>query len=209
MTPHTERTINDYLAALSSGDPTPGGGSASAYTGAMGTALVGMVANLTKSGEDPDLRQILVTIGERAEALTSQLRDCAIVDEGVYGAYRSAAALPKSNDDEKVVRRRAINLALIAAAEAPIQAARSANEGLRLAAECAAVGTKHALSDIRTAQHLLNASLAGALENVHINLAMLSDDKVVERLIRAVQAVQAETGAANQALAEALANRAS
>jgi formiminotetrahydrofolate cyclodeaminase len=200
------RTIAGYLNVLSSGDPTPGGGSAAAYTAALGVSLIAMVARLTKS-VDPDQMIALESIAKIADRLRDSLTRCAEVDEGVYGAYRAAADLPKTTDAEKVDRMTAMQAALRAAAETPIQTASMAATALDLAGECARIGTKHALSDIQTAKHLMHAAIDGAFENVHANLATLKDSAVRDQLVAQVQIIQARVGDADLALETALKSR--
>jgi formiminotetrahydrofolate cyclodeaminase len=93
------------------------------------------------------------------------------------------------------------------AAQAPLAAARTALDALVQASAASKIGTKHALSDIRTARHLLNASISGAFENVMVNLALIRDERVRSELIGDVQAIQAELGDANAAIDAALEGR--
>ncbi len=202
----TDRTLGQYLEALASSAPTPGGGSASAYTGALGAALIAMVARLTKPVDDA-AQAALDIIASKADEVQVSLTDCAIADEAVYAAYRAATARPKSTDDEKASRTQAMQAALVRAAEAPIATASAAATALNLAAKCAAIGTRHALSDIRTARHLLHAAINGAFENVQVNLDMIKDATERDRLISAVQQIQASVGDADLALDQALRSR--
>jgi formiminotetrahydrofolate cyclodeaminase len=201
------RTFDEYLADLASGAPTPGGGSAAAYAGAFGAALIAMVMRLTKSGNDPKLAARLAAVSSEADRISRDLADCAARDEEAYALYRAATSLPKETDAERAERSAAVQSALHQAALAPIAAARTALDALVQASAASKIGTKHALSDIRTARHLLNASISGAFENVMVNLALIRDERVRSELIGDVQAIQAELGDANAAIDVALEGR--
>src|SRR3954471_3021207 len=108
----SDRTIEAYLNALSSGAATPGGGSAAAYAGALGTSLIAMVARLTKPGDDAALADRLHAIAERSDDLGAHLAEAAVRDEAVYASYRAAASLPRNTDDEKNRRKSAMQSAL-------------------------------------------------------------------------------------------------
>ena len=172
----TNMTVTSLLAAFRSSEPTPGGGSASALAGAVGASLVAMVAALprpTATGDEDllDLR----TSGQRAVELAEQLE--ALVDrdseayELVVGAYR----LPKSTDAEKAARSAAIQRAMRAAIEAPLDVMRACAEGLEHARTVARFGNPNASSDVLVGRELLRAGLRGARLNVEINLGSVKD----------------------------------
>jgi formiminotetrahydrofolate cyclodeaminase len=172
----------------------------------LGASLIAMVARLTKP-KDPEQTVALDSIAQIADRLRDSLVRAAEVDESVYAAYRSAADRPRTTDAEKADRTAAMQQALLAAAEAPIQTASMSATALDLAGECARIGTKHALSDIRTARHLLHAAIDGAFENVQVNLAMLKDEAIRDRLVSDVQQIQARIGDADLTLETALKSR--
>ena len=176
------RTIHEYLTALRSGSPTPGGGSAASYAGAMGASLAAMVARLTLKAADAD--SALTPAADRLDALVDELSSSAREDEDCYGQYRAAAALPKASAEEKQARSAAMQAALQAAAETPLRTARRALEALELAAVVAAHGTKHALSDVDIARSLLSASTDGALVFVTINASSIKDPALAADLVR-------------------------
>ena len=199
------RTIHDYLSALRSGSPTPGGGSATAYAGAMGASLAAMVARLTLRAPEADTA--LAPAAKRLDALVDELSASARDDEDCYGRYRAAAALPKATAGEKQARSAAMQAALQAAAETPLLTARRALEALDLTAIVAELGTRYALSDVHVAGHLLTAAIEGALIFVDINIGMIKDDKMASDLRRRANEVRSPFASARDVLASALGSR--
>ncbi len=165
-------TLDGWIDELASGEPTPGGGSAAALAGTLAAALVAMVARLTigrkaYAAVDRRAREILV----EAEALRGELRRLVDEDAAVYAAVSRAYKIPK--DDPQ--RTRAIDDALLAAARVPAEVAKRASRVLEVAEELQKIGNKNARSDAEVADGLAVAALAGAEENVRVNLAAMSD----------------------------------
>src|SRR4029078_8118336 len=98
------RTLHEYLGALRSGSPTPGGGSAAAYAGAIGTSLAAMVCRLTLASADLSTDHPLASSADRLDRLVEELSESARQDEECYSRYRAAAALPKSTPEERQAR---------------------------------------------------------------------------------------------------------
>jgi len=176
------QNIEEFLKDLASKKPAPGGGSASALAGAMGAALVGKVARLTK--DNPEVSKIV----KKADDLKDNLlelsdKDCQAYDE-VIKAYR----LPK----EDKTRGRRIQEALKHAAEVPMETVRKSVEVLYLASFVAAQGNQNAVSDARCAIELAIAAIYGALENVRINLTLIKDKKFVESLRNEIDKILSE-----------------
>src|SRR5262245_6317436 len=159
----SDKRLVDLLAAFRSSEPTPGGGSASALSGAVGASLLAMVAGLpkprTRTLEEErrlaDAQSRCASISEWLAALMD--RDSAAYD-GVVAAFR----LPKSSDDEKAERSVRIQEALRAATEAPLEVMRACVESIHLAETVAAFGNPNAASDVQVGLELLGAGLRGA-----------------------------------------------
>jgi len=165
-------TLDGWLEELASAAPVPGGGSAAALAGALAGALVAMVARLTigrkaYTAVESRAREILA----EAEALRVQLQRLVDDDAAAYGKVSQAYKLPKGAPE----RTRAIDAALVGAAQTPLAMARGAVRLVALAEEIGEIGNKSARSDARVAQELARAALAGAVENVRINVASLSE----------------------------------
>lgn len=177
MSRFADRTVGDFLDALASPDPTPGGGTAAAVAGAMGVSLLVMVAGLTRSRTNADTER--VAIGEARAALTSikdRMLALADTDSEAYNAVMAAYRLPKSTDAEQAARKQAVHVAMRAATEAPLDTLRTVSEAMKHARVVAEYGHRSAASDVRVALELLEAAAAGAAANVEINLASLDDE---------------------------------
>ncbi len=202
-----EKTFQELLAAFASPDPTPGGGSASAATGAMGAALLTMVAALpkTRTGSEDD-RTALTTAVAALIPLRQQLADAVDADTVAYDAVVAAYKLPKGTDAEQAARKAAIQRALRTATDVPLGVMRLSAAGLAKAAVVAAHGHRAAASDVGVAVALLSAGLQGARLNVEINLSGLSDAAYKEAA--AAEAAQLARSAAQSAdaVGESLAN---
>jgi formiminotetrahydrofolate cyclodeaminase len=177
----TEHRVVDLVAAFRSSEPTPGGGSASALAGAVGAALLAMVAGLPKpkAQEDDDLLE-LRTAGERCAQLSEQLTALVDRDSDAYQLVVRAYRLPKATDDEKRARGEQIQRAMRAAIEAPLEVMRGCREGLSHSGVVAGFGNANASSDVQVAITLLRAGLRGARLNVEINLDSVKDAAYVD-----------------------------
>jgi len=165
-------TLDGWLDELAGGAPVPGGGSAAAVAGALAGALVAMVARLTLgrkgyAGAQARTAEILA----QAEALRFQLRRLADEDAVAYLRVSAAYKLPKDSP----ARKRAVDEALIGAAQTPLAMARGAVRLLALAQEIGTIGNRNAHSDAKVAEALARAALAGAVENVRVNVGSLSE----------------------------------
>ena len=161
----------ELLARFASAEPTPGGGSASALAGAVGAALVVMVASMPKTRTGmPQERARLDTARAWATEALERLGRLVDDDSAAYQSVVAAFGLPKATETEKAARKEAIAAGLRRATEVPLDSAEACLVVLRAAVEAAAHGNPNALSDARTAGALGLAGLLGALENVAINL---------------------------------------
>jgi len=162
--------LRDLLDRFASTDPTPGGGSAAALSGATGAALVAMVCAMpkTRTGAPEERGRLETALGWAREA-SSRLRSLVDEDAAAFDAVMAAYRLPKANDAEKAVRKEAIGRAMSGATQVPAQTAEACLVVMRAAAEAAQNGNPNALSDARTGGAMAWAGLLGAAENVRIN----------------------------------------
>jgi formiminotetrahydrofolate cyclodeaminase len=179
----TERSVADLLSAFRSSDPTPGGGSASALSGAVGASLLAMVASLPKplaaTAEDVERLQ---TAGARSAAHAQTLEGLIDRDSEAYELVVRAYRLPKATEAEKAARSSRIQDALRAATEAPLDVMRACSDALEQASVIARFGNRNASSDVQVALELLAAGLRGARLNVDINLGSVKDSDYVARV---------------------------
>jgi formiminotetrahydrofolate cyclodeaminase len=173
----TDLPLHELLERLGSSDPVPGGGSAAALAGAMGAALVAMVAELTIGR--PEYAEHEETIRHlRFDALDrrAELLDLAEQDAAAYDAVVRARRLPKASETEREARKDTLGRAMIDAARAPLRAAVVAGEVLDLAERIAPIGNRNAVSDAGVAALLAAAAIRGAALNVRINLPYLAPE---------------------------------
>jgi formiminotetrahydrofolate cyclodeaminase len=175
--------LSELIAGFRSTSPTPGGGSASALAGALGAALLAMVAAMPKNraSTGAETSQLQSAAG-RCSALSDVLLDLVDRDSEAYEAVMAAYRLPKASDEEKAVRKTAIQTAMRKAADTPLDTMRSAAEALEAAPVIARLGSANASSDAVVAIELLSAAVRGARANVEINLESLDDAAYVARL---------------------------
>ena len=170
-------TVSQLLAALASPDPTPGGGTAAAIAGAMGTSLLVMVTGLAKSKNNTDEEKAALANARTAIApITSRLTSLADADAASFDAVMAAYRLPKATDDEKTTRTAAIQSALRGATEIPLETLRACAAALGHARAVADHGNRSAESDVGVAIGLLKAAAVGAAANVRTNLGGLKDE---------------------------------
>jgi len=175
--------LRDLLAAFSSPDPTPGGGSASALASAVGASLLMMVAGLpkTRTGSEAE-RADLTAAAAALDAIRARLTGAIDADASAYDQVVAAYKLPKGTPDEQASRKAAIQQALRAATEVPLEVMRLSAAAIDHAKTIAANGHRAAASDVGVAAALLGAGLRGAALNIEINAGSVSDPAYVERV---------------------------
>lgn len=204
-----DRTVSDFLAALRSSEPTPGGGSASALAGATGAALLAMVAGIPKprATTDQDVER-LEAAGSRCAELSERLATLIDRDSDAYNVVMGAYRLPKQTDEEKATRTGRIQDGLREAIAAPLDVMRACSDAIEQAAVVAAYGNRNAASDVQVGLELLGAGLRGAKLNVEINLGSVKDQEYVGRTRAEIDRLAAEAdagiGAARSRLVEGL-----
>jgi formiminotetrahydrofolate cyclodeaminase len=160
---HTK--FSDFVEAVASKTPTPGGGSVSAAVGTLGAALGIMAARYSDATE----------VESGLEAVKVEFLKLVDADAQAYGQVNSALALPKGSEEEKSRRKAAVQNALSEAAEVPLQGMLLAARGLKVLTELGPRCNKHLVSDLAGAVYFLDAALTGCGENVKINAASLVD----------------------------------
>jgi formiminotetrahydrofolate cyclodeaminase len=164
-------SAEELLERFASSDPTPGGGSAAALSGALGAALVAMVCAMpkTRSGTEDERERLDTALGWVREA-GARLRRLVDDDTEAYDAVVAAYRLPKASEEEKSRRKQVIATAMQRASDVPMETAEGCLVVLRAAVLAAAHGNPNALSDARTGGALALAGLRGGIENVRINV---------------------------------------
>ena len=188
-------TAGEFLTAIASSDPVPGGGSVSAYAGALAAALTRMVAGLTIGRKkyvavEPEM----TVVAANAEDLADRLSALVEKDAEAYAAVSSAYKLPKDSDAAVKARDEAITKSLLGAAEVPLETARLCAQAAELAATVAAKGNSNAITDAGVAAMLAEAGCRGAAYNVRVNVMSLSDRSLGAHLEAEAKALVASAG---------------
>jgi methenyltetrahydrofolate cyclohydrolase len=199
----TDKPVADFLEAVRSPEPTPGGGSAAALAGATGASLFTMVAGLPKSkAATAEDAARLAAAGKRCAALADELKTLVDRDSDAYAQVMAAYRRPKGTDDEKAARSAAIQEAMRAATAAPLDVMRACAAAAEQGVVVATMGNPSASSDAAAGFELLGAGLRGAKLNVEINLGSIKDPEYVRKVQAEIEelerALNHETAAARR-----------
>ncbi len=198
----------EFLDAIASNEPTPGGGSAAAYSAAMAASLVAMVGFVTRGKKKyatvENEMQLLI---DDAIALQKIMRDAVKKDADSFIDYMNARRLPQTTDQEKETRNQAIQAATINAAAVPLFVAQHALKILYLAQKAADLGNVNAISDAGSAAALAKAALEGAGLNVRINLLGIEKETEPARMLEELRELERQAVLTNDSIRKALNER--
>ncbi|MEO8354878.1 MAG: glutamate formimidoyltransferase [Chloroflexota bacterium] len=181
-----------FLEELAAPTPTPGGGSAAAYAGAMGAALVAMVAGVTIGKKKyADVEAEMQAIRVVAENLRKELTQAADDDASAFEAVMGAFRLSKESEELAAVRQSAIISATLNAAHIPLHVAEDVVKVMELALKCAQHGIVNAVSDSMSGFAMARAALTAAGYNVRININSLEDKSVGDRMLSELKELEA------------------
>ena len=202
----TQPNILDRLAAAT---PTPGGGSASAFSAASAAALVAMVARLTIGKKKyASVESQMWAMIDEAESLRAALTLAVEEDAQSFDAILAAMRLPKSTPEEQAYRTEQIDRATLHAAEVPLQTAEKTVQVMALAAQAAAIANLNAISDAASAAALARAALTSAGLNVRINCQSLQDASPAKPYLERMQEIEKQSWLHENAVKTALRIRA-
>jgi methenyltetrahydrofolate cyclohydrolase len=195
-------TFGDVLASSA---PTPGGGCASALSGALAASLAAMVARATAaSAKFADRADEMNHAAAEADGLRSELLNLVDADAEAFEQVMAAFRLPKETPPEQAARSEAIQAGYRAAVEPPLRVCTHSVRVLELAVQVAERGNPNAVSDAGVAALLAAAALAGGTLNVEINLDSIKDEAFKAACAERVRAAQARgQGLCDRALAAA------
>lgn len=183
-----------FIDELASAAPTPGGGGASAYAGALAAALASMVGNLTVGKKTyADVEDEVRASLARLDALRARL--VALVDEDARAFEPLAAAyrLPKATPDEQAAKNAALQQALVGASDVPLAIMRAVADVVDEADYLAHHGSKMARSDAGVAAAFARAASDGASLNIFINAASMDDAAQAARYRGEAESLAART----------------
>ena len=177
-------TLIDFADETASESPAPGGGSISAYMGALGAALATMVANLSshKKGWD-DRWEEFSNWAEKGQQYKDELVRLVDEDTAAFNKIMEAFSLPKGNDDEKAARDKAIQDATRYAIEIPFKVMQAAYGSLTVIKAMAETGNPNSVTDAGVAALCARSAVIGAFMNVKINASGYKDKAFVNEVI--------------------------
>lgn len=194
-----DNSIEEFLAKTASKDPVPGGGSVAAFCGATACALASMVASLTVDNPkyreaSMEMKDLVNTSSEHIGFFTEQMDADAHAFNRVIEAYR----MPKSNEEQKDDRVRAIQQSLKQAAEVPMAVAEKAFGTMKMIETVVKKGNRQAVTDGAIAAMMARTAVLAALYNVEINLKSIKDDGYRERMESRVEELRGKTAEAEE-----------
>lgn len=203
-----DQSIQAFLDRLAGPSATPGGGSATAIMGAMGAALVSMVANLTLGkpryqAVEEEMRALLA----RAEALRERLLNVIEDDVAAFDRVMAAYRLPKETEADKTRRQLAMQSALKAATETPMTCARLCAEVIELCRLAAERGNANLITDAGVGVLAAQAALKGCALNVTANLNALQDRDFAQKCQAELEQLLSAQNAKVEAILASIATR--
>jgi formiminotetrahydrofolate cyclodeaminase len=190
-----EVSVREFSEQLASKVPTPGGGSAAALAGALGAGLVSMVCNFTVGREKyADVEDEMQGVLRRSEELRGELERSVEDDVAAYGGYSEAQRMPRESDDEQRAREAALDAALRASTEVPLEVAERCAELLELAVRAAELGNRFLISDAAVGAELAAAARSSAELNVRLNLGGVGDEDFARGIQERLEAVRERVG---------------
>ncbi|HMR86735.1 MAG TPA: glutamate formimidoyltransferase [Saprospiraceae bacterium] len=178
--PLVQKTLIDFANETASESPAPGGGSISAYVGALGVSLGTMVANLSshKVGWD-DKIEYFSQKAEEGQKLKDALIDLVDADTHAFNKIMDALKMPKATDEDKVARKSAMHAATIGAIEVPLKVMKVSLDSMNMLKEMAENGNPNSVSDAGVGALCARTAVEGAALNVRINCSGFDDKEFV------------------------------
>ena len=198
-----DMTCTGFAEETASESPAPGGGSISAYMGALAAALGTMVANLSshKAGWD-DRWEFFSDWADNGMAVMNELLYLVDEDTAAFNKIMDVFGMPKGTDEEKAARAEAMEVATLYATQVPLRTMKAAYKAFDVIRAMAEEGNPNSVSDAGVGALAARSAVMGACLNVKINAAGLKDRAMAEALVKEAEEIQA---AAQKVEAEILA----
>mgnify|MGYP001776570265 FL=1 len=189
----TSMSVKGFADETARESPAPGGGSVSAYMGALGASLATMVANLSahKAGWD-DRWEEFSQWADKGIGLQAELLHLVDADTDAFNAIMAALSMPKGNDEEKRMRAEAIEQATENAAQVPLETMKCACKVFEVCRVMAIEGNPNSVTDAGVGALAARSAVLGAGLNVKINAAGLADKARAAELIAEAEKIAAE-----------------
>ena len=189
----TSMSVKGFADETARESPAPGGGSVSAYMGALGASLATMVANLSahKAGWD-DRWEEFSRWADKGIELQAELLHLVDADTEAFNGIMAALSMPKGNDEEKRLRAEAIEQATENAAQVPLETMKCACKVFEVCRAMAIEGNPNSVTDAGVGALAARSAVLGAGLNVKINAAGLADKARAAELIDEAEKIAAE-----------------
>ena len=186
-------TLEKFSQETASENPAPGGGSVAAYVGVLGASLGAMVANLSahKKGYE-DQYEFFSTYAREAQEKIKTLLDLVDEDTKAFNGIIEAVRLPKSNPEEKKLRKKAMRLANIRAIDVPLETMKAAASCLNLIRQMVEKGNPNSISDAGVGALCIRTAVEGAGLNVRINAINLEDDEKKAAYLKSAEEIETQ-----------------
>lgn len=186
----TDSSCEDFVFALASSAPVPGGGGASALVGAIGMALGDMVGSLTLGKKKyADVQADIELLKQKASVIEQELLALIERDAEVFEPLSRAYGLPKETAEEQEHKAQVMEAALKEACLVPLSIMERCCEAIVLINEFAQKGTAIAISDAGCGAACCRAALTSASMNVFINTKAMKDRAYAEEINRKANAL--------------------
>lgn len=187
------KSLEEFADATASESPAPGGGSVSAYLGALGVSLAAMVANLSshKKGWDERWKEF-GDQAERAQQLKAELLKLVDADTESFNAIMDAFALPKKTEEEKAQRQAAIQTATKLAIEVPLNLMKISLESMQLIKSMVETGNPNSVTDAGVGALCARSAVMGAFLNVKVNCMSYNDKSFVQQILSEGSSIEAQ-----------------
>lgn len=189
-----ELNLKEFAEETASESPAPGGGSISAYMGAMGAALGTMVANLSAHKRGWDSRwEEFSEWAVKGKSYHNQLTLMVDEDTNAFNRIMDAFALPKNSEEDKVKRKQAIQVATKNAIEVPLKVMKLCYESMQVMKAMAEMGNPNSASDAGVGALAARSGVLGAFLNVKINASDCDDKAFVEKVLSEGKQIEEKT----------------
>jgi glutamate formiminotransferase/formiminotetrahydrofolate cyclodeaminase len=189
--PLVNMKLNAFADETASESPAPGGGSISAYVGVLGVSLGTMVANLSASKKGwEDRWEEFSNWAEKGQAYKKQLLDLVDEDTRSFNAIMNGFALPKGTDEEKAIRKQAIQDATKYAIEVPLKVMEVSLATMEVMKAMVEIGNPNSITDAGVGALCARTAVMGAHMNVKINTGSYDDKTFVSDILKKAAAIE-------------------
>ncbi len=179
----TDKSCKEFIEALASRAPVPGGGGASALMGAVGTALGDMVGSLTLGKKKyADVQEEVIRLKEEAARLEREFLELVQADADAFEPLSRAYGLPRETEEQRQYKEEVMEEALAQAGLVPVKIMECCCRAIDLVEKMEQIGSVIAISDAGCAAAGLRGALTGASLNVFINTKSMRNREYAREL---------------------------